>query len=114
MATFSFDTTILPTRSLVDITTGANNLSPFYAGTYQIDYDMSGGATSAGSAKLQISADGVTFADYPGSSIAFTSASTTDIISLTSIDFKFARIVIDVTSGTGGTVTIKAHFLRND
>lgn len=110
MTTFALDINILPVTPLVDLTTGPNDLSAYADGSYQLIFDMSGGATSAGNIRLQISNDGINFTNV-GAATAFTAATTNEIIRIPLIDFRWGRINIDVTSGTGGTVAILAHFL---
>jgi hypothetical protein len=107
----SLDTVVLTQTPIVSLTTGGNDISQFTKCSYQIVYDFTAG-TSAGDMILEASNDGVNYVAYPTATIAFTNSSTSDIFEFTSIGIRFARIRIDVTSGTGGLVTIYGHFVR--
>ena len=77
-------------------------------------YDYSGGGTAAGTIQLQTSDDNVNWVNYPSGSVAFTSSSTSDMFEFTSIGIKYARLTVTVSTGSGGNITINAHFLRED
>lgn len=110
MTTFALDISILPVTPLISLTTGANDLSAYADGSYQVIFDMSGGATSAGNVRFQCGNDGINFTNVGGAE-AFTAATTNVILRIPLIDFRWGRINIAVTSGTGGTVAILGHFL---
>lgn len=112
MAKQTQDLTILSAKSLTsDFNAPALIMSQWDRASIQATYDFSGGATSAGTIKLQVSNDGTNFADYANTAIAVTNASTVDFWSLADLQEKHIRVAWDNTSGTGGTVTIVGHLV---
>lgn len=86
--------------------------------SFQLDFTYGGGDDSAGDIKIQISNNGGTWVDMEDKTIAFTNASTTNIIGLDMRGFSmsstvccaaYARLKIKHDSGTGGTVGCIFH-----
>jgi hypothetical protein len=95
-----------------DSNTGAFNIARFARASFQFTFTYSGGETAAGSINLQVSNDGVVFTTYPASTVAYTAASTSAILELSVISFKWVRFNIDNSSGTGGLVSILGNFVE--
>lgn len=74
--------------------------------SYQIIFDSSGGATSAGSIALQVSDNNVVFTTISSSILAYTNTTVTHMVEVTSVGHQWSRINIDNTSGTGGTAKV--------
>lgn len=87
---------------------GGLKVRPLYVTYYwQIVFDMGGGATSAGTVKLQGSGNNVNWDDVPSSSQAFTAASTSLSWSISQdAAYPWVRVSITNTSGTGGTAVV--------
>lgn len=104
------DLVILESKALgADFQTPAISVAPYQLVSVQIIFDMSGGATTAGSVSLQSSNDGINFSTVPSSTLAYTATTTNHIIELQRVGFKFLRLANVQTSGTGGTAKIIAH-----
>jgi hypothetical protein len=95
-----------------DAATGPFNIARFARASFQMIFTYTGLEDSAGAIDLQVSNDGTTFTNYPSSTVNYTDASTSAIIELSVISFKFVRFNINNTSGTGGTVTILGNFVE--
>ena len=96
-------------------TTGALppiEVTQYSGGSLQCIFDYTSG-TSAGSIKIQVSNDGVSYADYANSSQGFNSTNATNpIVYIFSIfAVKFVRIFVTNVSGTGGLLTVKCTML---
>lgn len=77
----------------------------------QANLDYGGGATSAGNLKLQISADRLNWSDYPDSAQNFTSTSGNIQWLIQDVNFKYIRVAVTNTSGTGGTTSLLGHLI---
>lgn len=106
------DLTVLPVTPLATTNCPPIDLSMYAGGSFQFIFDMSGGATSAGTVKLQSSLDAVNFSDYPGSVLNFTNSTTNHIIEILDFGVRYLRPVVTVTSGTGGTFRVLGHFIE--
>lgn len=78
----------------------------------QANLDYGGGATSAGNLQLQISADRINWSDYPDSAQNFTSASGNIQWLIQDVNFRWLRVAVTNTSGTGGTSAILGHLIN--
>jgi hypothetical protein len=84
-----------------------------YLGYYlQAVFDYSGGGTSAGTVKLQTSIDGVNYDDYPNSSKAITSATTSASWEVYYKFHQYVRVAWVNGSGTNGSMTVNAMYTR--
>jgi len=109
----TLETTMASALSLgADSATGAFNIARFTRASFQMNFTYVGGETSAGTIDLQVSNDGTVFTNYPSSTVNYTSSSTSAIIELSVISFKFVRFNINNTSGSGGLVTIIGNFIE--
>lgn len=88
------------------------DMSQYRWAQIQANLDYSGGATSAGSLSLQISADKVNWSPYPDSAQNFTSATGNIQWLIQDVNFRYVRVAIDNTSGSGGTATILGHLIN--
>jgi hypothetical protein len=65
--------------------------------SYQIVFDSSGGATSAGNIALQVSDNNAFFTTIASTVLAYTNTTVTHIIEVTSVGHQWSRINIKVT-----------------
>jgi len=93
--------------------TGAVDVSQFINGSFQANFNYTTG-NSAGTCKVQISNDGVNFADYANSSLAFNSTNATNpIIWIFSVfAVKYIKLVFTNVSGAGGLVSVQQQLVR--
>lgn len=85
------------------------NVRRFSTYSFQVNFTYGMGDTAAGNISLQIRNKGSTvWYDAPGTSVAFTSASVSEMFGVAKADYHHtnARLKIDNTSGTGGTITV--------
>jgi hypothetical protein len=90
-----------------DFQTGPFDTSRFEVYSIQGTYNTLG--TTAGTLKLQVSDDGVTWSDYPSSSHSVTATSTDEFWEVNAKAHQYVRVNWHQTSGSGTVITLKLH-----
>ncbi len=86
-----------------DGTTPAIDVSQYSSYSFQMFYTYSGGDNSAGTVTLQVSDNNVLFSPITSSTLNYSSTTTSNFFEVTSVGHQWAQLIIDNTSGSGGT-----------